>query len=347
MPVMSKTVDAENLQSSFGYFHSRSIQKVDKLAGDASTRQYYRLHEMSTTSYVLQVSEPFLPNNPHPFLCAQKILQSIQIPVPEVLEVNAAQGWILLSDLGDVTLQQVPSLHLYRQAIDLLLRWSWKAHSNQQKIDVELRQKAPHFEWSFDLEKLQFEMAFTEEHLIKKFLGRTENFSQMTEHNSRFLADRPRVFCHRDYHSRNLMVHNNKLYVIDFQDARMGPCTYDLVSLLWDPYIQLSNEWKKDLFFYWLSSAQNLKIPGADEESLKEELERMKIQRLMKAAGSYASFFNKKGRKDYLPYIVPALLETEASLHMLKTLGSFVSEDEKILTLIQELRSEIPAIIKQ
>ncbi len=346
MPLTGKTVDALELGRSLSFFKEKSISKVEKLAGDASSRLYYRVWTESKGTYILQVSESFSQESSHSFLCGQRILSSIGVPVPEVIQVNAAAGWILLSDLGDETLQLHPELAFYRSAIDLILQWSIDARSDQQKIDASLRQSAPHFKWSFDEEKLQFEMTFTQEHLLRKLLKRDDSFAEWASYNSKFLASRPRVFCHRDFHSRNLMVQKQKLFVIDFQDARMGPCTYDLVSLLWDPYVQLSQQWKADLFEYWLKSAQKLKITGTLDPNFPEELERMKVQRLLKAAGSYASFFNVKGRTDYLPYILPALEESENSLRALDRMKKLHQDDEKILTLVQALRTEIPAILE-
>lgn len=348
MPVTSKTVDAENLNASFQCFAKSPVVRVEKLAGDASSRHYYRLFTKSSEAFVLQVSESFQDVDSHPFICGQKILAGIGVPVPDVVEIKENLGWILLGDLGDLTLQQKPDAAFYYAAVDLLLHWSKDAHAHNQKLDARLRQKAPHFAWAFDVEKLSFEMQYTQEHLVEKLLGRREDFARMSFKNTKFLAERPRVYCHRDYHSRNLMLKDgHRLFVIDFQDARMGPCTYDLVSLLWDPYAGLSPTFRDELYNYWHEKAQVAQISGANDSALVEELERMKLQRLMKAAGSYASFLNLKGRSDYLPHIAPALAESALAIKKIKSMGKALPEDEEILTLIQAMQKEIPAILKK
>ena len=102
-------------------------------------------------------------------------------------------------------------------------------------------------------------MEFFTKHFIEAYRGVVispivrealrEEFSAVIEE----LAGEPRVLCHRDYHSRNLMYHQERLYIIDFQDARMGPDTYDLVSLLRDSYVDLPEQTVSDLMAYFLA----------------------------------------------------------------------------------------------
>lgn len=347
----SKTFDVKMLGQAFSQLaHKLDGAVVEKLAGDASSRHYYRVLDRHGSKYVLQVSEVFKSSEEHPFLLARKILEKIGVPVPHLHGVVPEQGWILLEDLGDETLQNVPTIEFYKEAINLIVDWAEKASPTSTQLDEELRSKAPHFQWAFDLEKLQFEMGFTDEHLFKKYLKKTNlNFLQLVEGNSRWLADSPRVFCHRDFHSRNLMVHEQKLFVIDFQDARMGPLSYDLVSLLWDPYVKISEAWRSELLAHWhkRSAAVVKKLatlkPGHD---FAVEMERMKLQRLLKAAGSYASFYNNKGRKDYLPHITPAIKDACAALATLQRDGHASSAEVELLTVLRSMESEISDIIK-
>ena len=345
--VEGKSIDASHLLGAFSQL-AESIDelKIIKLAGDASSRHYYRIAGQKK-SWVLQVSEVFENSMTHPFLCGQKILKEIGARVPDVCGVVADKGWVLLDDLGDETLQFHPSLALYKEAIDLMLLWAKNAHPKSQSIDATLRSRAPHFSWAFDVEKLSFEMNFTTEHLFNKLLKRSEDFAALVAANTNYLAARPRVFCHRDYHSRNLMFHAGHLHVIDFQDARMGPITYDVVSLVWDPYVRLSEEWRTQLFLYWKELYQKEGLIKGTDTELVVELERMKIQRLMKAAGSYASFYNVKGRTDYLPHIVPAIADAMKAVSKLCELRKATVEDEKLLTLLQSIKEQIPDIIKK
>lgn len=346
----SKTIDTKILSSTFEQFdYILKSARIQKLAGDASSREYFRISSPQQ-NLVLQVSEIFKSSAEHPFLIARELFEKAGLPVPTLLGSAPEKGWILLEDLGDEALQKHPSLDFYREALDLLIRLASEASPQSQKIGRDLGSRAPHFKWAFDLEKLQAEMAFTEEHLIKKFLKRDEiSFTQLLEGNSKYLAESPRVFCHRDFHSRNLMIHNEKIFVIDFQDARMGPLSYDLVSLVWDPYVKLSDAWKKSLMEHWERvSAPIVKKLTAQKpgHNFEVERERMKVQRLLKAAGSYASFFNNKGRKDYLPHILPALKDSREALVTLQNLNAATRSDAELLTLISSIESGLSDIIK-
>jgi aminoglycoside/choline kinase family phosphotransferase len=151
------------------------------------------------------------------------------------------------------------------------------------------------------------------------------------------------------------MVHKDRLWLIDFQDARWGPITYDIVSLLWDPYAGLDDEARKKLLGRWKSALSSSVEENEDElspiesaitgEGFLEELERMKVQRLLKAAGSYASFLFTKGRHDYLPSIAPALKDAVGALERLSELKLLRSEDAGLLTLLKGLKREDSALV--
>jgi aminoglycoside/choline kinase family phosphotransferase len=350
----SQTVDPPTLKKVFPEVFAPQVSgwSVAKLAGDASSRSYFRLSNAENrSSFVLQVSEPFAAEQikKHSFLAAQQLLQTLALPVPRIFGVRPDMGWILLEDLGDETLQTHSSLALYKKALDLLVEWTLRARVDNPEIASFI--ESPHFAWAFDVEKLSLEMGYTAEHLVHKLLGMdAERFKHLVAKNTDYLAARERYFCHRDYHCRNLMILNSAPYLIDFQDARMGPLTYDVVSLLWDPYAKLSDDWKVELLDYWekLLRARSAQL-GRGELPPKDwrvELERMKIQRLLKAAGSYASFLNLKGRRDYLPSIVPALNDTREAILKLGELGAQTSDDAQLLTWIESVEPRLPAILK-
>ncbi|MEO5667045.1 MAG: hypothetical protein ABIR96_03210, partial [Bdellovibrionota bacterium] len=155
---------------------------------------------------------------------------------------------------------------------------------------------------------------------------------------------------------------HEKLWVIDFQDARLGPITYDIVSLLWDPYVQINEKLRSSLLLHWEKSLEKeatkrglgsvlerVNAAGPRESGeLRRELERMKVQRLLKAAGSYASFYFLKGRKDYLPSIEPALRSTCEALKTLLGNPKWARrEDERLLTLLEAFLLRDSAIIER
>src|SRR5262249_24484829 len=150
---------------------------------------------------------------------------------------------VALQDLGDVTLQAhlgaaSPREHdaLYRQAVSLIDRLQ------QRGAELASDRYLP-YTVAFDVEKLTWELEFFVKHFVEAYrgiaLGAAERAALSEEWASIVgeLAAEPRVLCHRDFHSRNLMLHDGSLYIIDFQDARMGPDTYDLASLLRDSYV--------------------------------------------------------------------------------------------------------------
>ena len=167
--------------------------------------------------------------------------------MPAILHHSDALGIIGLQDLGDVTLQAhlgaaTPDEHaaLYRQAVSFI------AQLQQRGAELAVATSYPPYRIAFDTDKLSWELEFFFKHFLRRLSRRgtrsstvqralSEEWSAMVKE----LAAEPRVLCHRDYHSRNLMLHDGSLFIIDFQDARMGPDTYDLVSLLRDSYVDL------------------------------------------------------------------------------------------------------------
>ena len=123
---------------------------------------------------------------------------------------------------------------------------------------------------AFDVEKLTWELNFFVKHFLEAYRGAT--FDRRRARGARRasspaiveeLAAEPRVLCHRDYHSRNLMLHDGQLYIIDFQDARMGPDTYDLVSLLRDSYVDLTEAQVDELIAFFLALRGHGRAPAA------------------------------------------------------------------------------------
>ena len=123
---------------------------------------------------------------------------------------------------------------------------------------------------------------------------------------SKFLANRPQYFVHRDFHSKNIMLKESKLIVIDFQDARLGPCSYDLVSLCYDPYVPLNVSQRQVLFESAESYFSNhLSSEIADEVAITQKA--VMLQRLLKALGSFAYLTCELKRGDYLKYCSTAI----------------------------------------
>jgi aminoglycoside/choline kinase family phosphotransferase len=132
----------------------------------------------------------------------------------------------------------------------------------------------------------------------------------------RELAAEPRVLCHRDYHSRNLMWHASRLYVIDFQDARMGPDTYDLVSLLRDSYVDFT-EAQVDGFIAFFLALRDGRIGSgtpADLDEFRRRFDVMAVQRNLKALGTFGFQTTSRQNTVYIQYIPRTLNFVRANL---------------------------------
>ena len=210
------------------------------LTGDASDRKYFRVRKRGGKSIVVALhAEAFDPET-LPFLRVAELFLTMPLPVPAIVDRAPDLGILALEDLGDVTLQAhlgaAPTAEhrrLYREAVALI-------EQLQRRGDELSSSGAPAYRIAFDVEKLTWELDFFAKHFLEAYRGAAisdatraalaDEWRALTEE----LASEPRVLCHRDYHSRNLMLHDGRLYIIDFQDARLGPDTYDLVSLLRD-----------------------------------------------------------------------------------------------------------------
>lgn len=290
---------------------SRKDIKVLPLAGDASTRKYYRIiHD--DTSWVLMKWDPYVPED-YPFLSVLNHFANSGVHVPSVVAQSPAEGLVLLEDLGDLTLErkywenqnQENIIFFYKMALDEILKIHGTATQNKTNCTA--------FKVQFDTEKLLWEMNYGKENLILGILKfqlneKTERelekaFTQISE----TLHREPKVICHRDYHSRNLMLKLDKMFVIDFQDARMGPIQYDLVSLFKDSYIDMSDETTAQLMDYYLDQARSFLGPQFSREHFNQIYEVQSLQRCFKACGSFASFYHQRGDHRYLKYLTPTL----------------------------------------
>ena len=258
------------------------------LSGDASTRRYFRLTPREgATTIVALYPDPF-DAMATPFYTVGQALIQMGLPVPKLLDHDGPLGVYEQEDLGDLTLQHVlvdaspqKKVDLYREAIDEIV--------TAQRAAPKVPQRSVCFQTAFDIEKLSWELHYFEKHFLELHRRAdlsVEDRSKLAEgfHSlAAQIASWPRVLCHRDYHSRNLMQHDGRLYWIDYQDARMGPATYDLASLLRDSYVNLDEEFVKD-------RAEEFRQKGAPDETretFQQRFELMSIQRNLKALGTF------------------------------------------------------------
>ena len=295
--------------------HGSSNREIVALTPDASTRKYFRVGWKNRTAVAAVYPEPFDPEF-HPYLDVTSLFLKCDIPVPEIYLVDGAAGIIVQEDLGDQQLFQVledepeEQCDQYKeQAISLIAKIQ-KATDAARKLNSIASRLA------FDEAKLSWELDFFFEHyfgsLRKENLRHAETAELKAELNdiSAELAAAPRVLCHRDYHGANLMVDSkNRLRVLDHQDARMGPASYDLVSFLLDRQPcppSLAELRAHRLFFIEERRQQGLDVLDPDE--FAQEFRLMAIQRCLKATGTFSYQTAVCGRGAvYESYIQPTL----------------------------------------
>ncbi len=305
---------AELLQTAINSVERNDSQRLrwTKLAGDASLRRYYRVFE-GKKSHVLMLTDRFDPTR-YPFLRVQAFLAERGVRCPLVEAVDGASGAILLQDLGDDLLvnrlgairSPADEMKFYKKAVDLLVDF----HTLTTEKYGDLPEDVEGFQLAFDEEKLMWEVDFTLEHWNGPHMRRQlsaeekDEIHQMFRAICRRLAKEPRVFTHRDYHSRNIMVgSNDELFAIDFQDARMGPRQYDLASLLRDSYYRLPDQSVEDLLNYYLKKVEKRERARIARGNFFLIFDLMCLQRNFKAIGSFCSFYVKRSDPGYLQYI--------------------------------------------
>ena len=315
------------------------VQRIVPLTGDASDRRYVRVLLKGRASVVLSVHAGPISYATSTFVRVAQLFALMPLPVPRIVHHDDALGVLGLQDLGDVTLQA----HLgglsapdrgkrYREAVGLIVRL-------QQRGAELATPDHPPYSVAFDHEKLMWELEFFVRHFLLAYRGalpdetvrdalRVEWTSIVAE-----LASEPRVLCHRDYHSRNLMWHEGALYVIDFQDARMGPDTYDLVSLLRDSYVDLPDAAVDDLIDYFYALTRGAAASPAESLEFRRRFDLMALQRNLKALGTFGYQTTTRANPVYMQYVPRTLAYVRRTLtrdprhaRLAELLGGLVDE---------------------
>lgn len=291
-------------------------ETIVALTPDASTREYFRVPRQNRTAIAAVYPEPFDPEI-HPYLDITRLFTEAGLPVPELLDVDAAEGIILQEDLGDRQLRRVfetasddeREAHI-EQAISLIADIQAATPKAFERDSIASR-------LAFDEAKLSWELDYFVEHYFKSLrrmeLKHAEEVELRAELNdiAAELAACPRILCHRDFHSSNLMVDpQGNLRIIDYQDARMGPASYDLVSLLLDRQTappSLAEIRERRLFF--LEERRRRGIETIDPDDFAHEFRLMTVQRCLKAAGTFCYQTAVAGRGElYAHYIHPMFM---------------------------------------
>ena len=289
--------------------------RVVTLTGDASDRRYFRVLLADGESIVLALHASAIDFATLPFANVAQLLSAIPLPVPRIVGHSDQDGVLALEDLGDVTLQAhlgaataAEHAALYREAVALI--------ELLQRRGAELASdRYLPYGVAFDVEKLTWELNFFVKHFLEGYRNVRLTAAERAALDEEWaviageLAAEHRVLCHRDYHSRNLMLHKGRLHIIDFQDARLGPDTYDLVSLLRDSYVDLTDEQLDELVAYFLALKR---AEGADE--FRRRFDLMALQRNLKALGTFGYQTTTRVNPVYIQYMPRTLRHARTNL---------------------------------
>lgn len=270
-------------------------------SADASFRRYFRviLDDGSGKTHIVMDAPPE-HEDCRPFVHVASLFAKAGVHVPHVLAQDLEQGFLLLSDLGSTTYLSAldgasasTADALYRDAIGALIRIQTTT--------------SPRALPAYDRALLERELRLFPDWYVAKqhrYALTPEQQAVLDESFNKILANtlaQPAVFVHRDYHSRNLMVCDDNPGILDFQDAVIGPITYDLVSLLRDAYIEWDEAHQLDWCIRYWEQARKAQLPVADDFALfYRDFEWMGVQRQLKVLGIFARLSHRDGKGQYL-----------------------------------------------
>lgn len=318
---------------------------ITRLTGDVSTRVYLRAAAEGRTLIISLYGEPFdeaeratdhlkrleaenpsarLSYHSHALahLEATRLFLDAGLPVPRILATSGADGLMLFEDVGDMRLQDWMVNRQPAEIRNAYLRATELIVEIQEATQLALGSDSICSHMAFDDAKLRWELGFFFANYFNRYLKMKLDPATANAVQTDFkavcgeLAARPRVLVHRDYHARNLMMHDGRMFIIDHQDARMGPASYDVASLISDPYTTLGDDLARALVESFIEKKASSKQPLDDVEEFRRELQLMTVQRMLKAIGTYASQA-AQGNMTYVPYIEPARHRALAAMNEL------------------------------
>ena len=270
------------------------IIQFEPASSDASFRRYFRVIHKNGQHIVMDA--PPEKENTEPFIRIDKLFKASGVAVPEIYHQELAQGFLLLEDFGSTCLldklNNNNALDFYSCAFNSLETLQTKTSITTSQLPL------------YDEVLLSQELSLFYDWFLEKYLNLSlpENIKQ--EFNSVLISsaiEQPQVCVHRDFHSRNLMaLNNNSLGVIDFQDAVIGPITYDLVSLLRDCYIA----WPEQKVYQWMTlyfhKITQSGLVSDDIDTFRNWFDLMGLQRHLKAIGIFSRLHLRDNKSSYL-----------------------------------------------
>ncbi|MBT9590111.1 MAG: phosphotransferase [Thiobacillus sp.] len=289
--------------------------EIAPASADASFRRYFRVTAKGRDYIVMDA--PTAHEDCRPFIAVARLFADAGVHVPQVMAQDLQQGFLLLTDLGDITylsaLNQAalappePGLASpYPVAPNLSVARELYLAANDALIRIQLA-SCPGVLPEYDRALLTRELMLFPEWYVGKHLGAELTHEQTATLNAAFeylLANnlaQPQVFVHRDWHSRNLMVSEPNPGILDFQDAVYGPITYDLASIYRDAYIQWDEEYQLDWVIRYWEKARSARLPVREDfGDFWRDFEWMGAQRHIKILGIFARLYHRDGKDGYL-----------------------------------------------
>jgi len=302
----------------------------DALAGDASFRRYYRI-KTQNQSYILMDAPP-PQENCRPFVNIARALRARGLQTPEIFAEELTQGFLLLSDFGDITFLKA----LNKQNADQLYDTALSALAELQADTTIAQHTLPVFNAEFMWQEWQWH----KEWFLEKFLH-VQATTALAANYQTIIAEvtqQPLVLMHRDFHSANLMVLPNAgVGILDFQDAFIGPVTYDLASLLRDCYIDWPAEKVKNWALSYLAKLQAQQCcVDVSAETFLRWFDFMSMQRHLKALLTFARKKVRDEQPQYLQHVPRTLnyvLQVSAQYPELQALHQFYAANANKVVL--------------
>lgn len=341
----SSPATISNLEKLFEEHFGSKPDKVELLPVSGSDRRYYRLSN-SEHKAIGTYNTNNAENNTYFYFT--QLFKKHQINVPEIYKISKDKKSYLQEDLGSTSLFDQLMQEGYteavrqnfHQALAQLVKVQWMAgreanfeqcFSTRQFDEKAIMADLLYFKFYFaDLQKIHYNKSLLMEEMeqLAKELGRVQ----------------PQMLMYRDFQSRNLMLHEGKIFLIDFQGAMQGPAQYDLASLLWQAKAQLPEPWKEDLLNGYISAMNALPIARMDEIHFRKGYAQFVLLRLLQVLGAYGFRGLLERKPHFVSSIAPALKNLETFLAQYPQLPAY----PELRSLLERLSSkEMQALYAQ
>jgi aminoglycoside/choline kinase family phosphotransferase len=315
-----------------------SLAEARPLAGDGSDRRFFRLPGEPDLVLLYHPQHPGreVTENDSYFKIGRH-LRAQGVPVPEIHVYCREEGWMLLEDVGDLSLaaavaeasNDVQVLAWYRQALEILVRQqldgkqgfvpAWCFDTPAVTRSFLMERECRYFVWAF----------------LQKYLGLAVDEAQLLPDFERLLAgacpEEAPFFLHRDFQSKNLFVQGKRLRVLDFQGGRLGPLGYDLAALLIDPYVNLSPTRQEELLSLYQDLLEQRR--SVDRQSFREQYDHLALCRNLQILGAFGFLTRVKGKSQFARYIPRAVAGLRRRLAVL------VGEFPKLTALVEMIQA--------